>query len=76
MREAGVKEKGALKTSRLQFFRRERLPKPDWIRVRAASAGSQFHAVKRILREQKLHTVCEEASCPNIAECFGMGSAT
>jgi len=76
MREAGVKEKGALKTSRLQFVRRERLPKPDWIRVRAASAGSQFHAVKRILREQKLHTVCEEASCPNIAECFGKGTAT
>ena len=51
MREAGAKEKGALKTSRLQFVRRERLPKPDWIRVRAAGAGSHFHAVKRILRE-------------------------
>jgi len=76
MREAGVKEKGALKTSRLQFFRREKLPKPDWIRVRAASPGSRFHDIKQILREQKLHTVCEEASCPNIAECFGKGTAT
>jgi lipoic acid synthetase len=76
MREAGVKEKGALKTSRLQFFRKEKLPKPDWIRVRAASPGSRFQDVKRILREQKLHTVCEEASCPNIAECFGKGTAT
>ena len=76
MREAGVKEKGALKTSRLRFFRKDKLPKPDWIRVRAAGAGSHFHAVKRILREQKLHTVCEEASCPNIAECFGKGTAT
>ena len=76
MREAGVKEKGALKTSRLRFFRKDKLPKPDWIRVRAASAGSHFHAVKRILREQKLYTVCEEASCPNIAECFGKGTAT
>ena len=76
MREAGVKEKGALKTSRLQFFRKEKLSKPDWIRVRAAGAGSRFHAVKKILREQKLHTVCEEASCPNIAECFGKGTAT
>ena len=76
MREAGVKEKGALKTSRLRFFRKDKLPKPDWIRVRAAGAGSRFHAVKRILREQKLHTVCEEASCPNIAECFGKGTAT
>ena len=76
MREAGVKEKGALKTSRLQFFRKEKLSKPDWIRVRAAGAGSRFHAVKKILREQKLHTVCEEASCPNIGECFGKGTAT
>ena len=76
MREAGVKEKGALKTSRLQFFRKEKLPKPDWIRVRAASPGSRFHDIKQILREQKLHTVCEEASCPNIAECFGKGTAT
>ena len=76
MREAGVKEKGALKTARLQFFRKEKLPKPDWIRVRAASSGSRFHDIKKILREQNLHTVCEEASCPNIAECFGKGTAT
>ena len=76
MREAGVKEKGALKTSRLQFFRKEKLPKPDWIRVRAPSPGSRFHDIKRILREQRLHTVCEEASCPNIAESFGKGTAT
>jgi lipoic acid synthetase len=76
MREAGVKEKGALKTARLQFFRKEKQPKPDWIRVRAASPGSRFHDIKKILREQKLHTVCEEASCPNIAECFGKGTAT
>jgi len=77
MREAGVKEKGALKTSRLTFFpREEKLRKPDWIRVRAPAAGSRFHDIKRILREQKLHTVCEEASCPNIGECFGKGTAT
>jgi lipoic acid synthetase len=37
---------------------------------------SRFHEIKRILREQRLHTVCEEASCPNIAECFGNGTAT
>ncbi len=76
MREAGVKEKGALKTARLRFVPREKLPKPDWIRVRAASPGSRFYEIKRILREQRLHTVCEEASCPNIAECFGKGTAT
>ena len=44
--------------------------------MRAASPNSRFYDIKRILREQKLHTVCEEASCPNIAECFGKGTAT
>jgi lipoic acid synthetase len=76
MREAGVKEKGALKTARLKFFPRDKLPKPAWIRVRAPAPDSRFHDIKRILREQKLHTVCEEASCPNIGECFGKGTAT
>ncbi len=76
MREAGVKEKGALKTARLKFFSKEKLQKPDWIRVRAPGPGSRFHEIKQVLREQKLHTVCEEASCPNIGECFGKGTAT
>src|SRR5689334_9048827 len=74
MREAGVKHKGAQKTIRI--VPREALAKPSWIRVRAPSPNSRFHDIKRILREQKLHTVCEEASCPNIAECFGKGTAT
>jgi lipoic acid synthetase len=74
MREPGVKERGARKTIRI--VPRAPLPKPAWIRVRAASPNSRFYDIKRILREQKLHTVCEEASCPNIAECFGKGTAT
>src|SRR5687768_7142914 len=74
MREAGVKERGARKTIRI--VPRAPLPKPAWIRVRAASPNSRFYDIKKILREQKLHTVCEEASCPNIAECFGKGTAT
>jgi lipoyl synthase len=74
MREAGVKERGARKTIRI--VPQAPLPKPSWIRVRAASPNSRFYDIKRILREQKLHTVCEEASCPNIAECFGKGTAT
>src|SRR3989337_362345 len=74
MREAGVKEKGARKTIRI--VPRAPLPKPAWIRGRAASPTSRFYDIKRILREQKLHTVCEEATCPNIAECFGKGTAT
>jgi lipoyl synthase len=77
MREAGVKEKGAKKTIRIvPQAQAMALPKPPWIRVRAAGADSRFTEIKRILREQKLHTVCEEASCPNIGECFGKGTAT
>jgi len=74
MREAGVKEKGARKTIRI--VPSAPLPKPAWIRVRAPSLDSRFHEIKQILRTQKLHTVCEEASCPNIGECFGKGTAT
>jgi len=51
------------------------LKKPDWIRVKAGNSAT-FTEIKRKLREQKLHTVCEEASCPNIGECFGKGTAT
>jgi len=78
MREAGVKEKGEKKTARIpiKIVPREALPKPSWIRVKAPSADSRFTEIKQILREQNLHTVCEEASCPNIAECFGNGTAT
>lgn len=56
----------------------ERLKKPDWIRVRAGGGASarRFNEIKQILREHQLHTVCEEASCPNIGECFGKGTAT
>jgi lipoic acid synthetase len=78
MREAGTKVKGAAKTARVvvKIVPRERLAKPAWIRVKAASPASRFYEIKEILRAQRLHTVCEEASCPNIAECFGKGTAT
>jgi lipoyl synthase len=78
MREAGVKEKGREKTARIpvKIVPRPPLAKPAWIRVKAASSSTRFYEIKQILREQKLHTVCEEASCPNIGECFGKGTAT
>jgi len=78
VREPGVKQKGALKTARIpvKVVPRRPLAKPAWIRVRAASPNSRFYEIKDILRAQKLHTVCEEASCPNVAECFGKGTAT
>src|SRR5213596_2051965 len=74
---AGVKHKGEAKTSRIpiKLVEAPRLPKTEWIRVRAAGS-SRFYEIKQILREHNLHTVCEEASCPNIGECFGKGTAT
>lgn len=51
------------------------LRKPTWIRVKAAN-GESVSRIKQILREQNLHTVCEEAACPNLPECFGHGTAT
>ena len=75
---ASAKQKAAAKLSRIpvKVEQHEILRKPDWIRVRAGSANTRFYEIKEILREQKLHTVCEEASCPNIGECFGKGTAT
>ncbi len=51
------------------------LRKPDWIRVKL-SAGQEINHVKKLLRESGLHSVCEEAACPNLAECFQHGTAT
>ncbi|MEO8332254.1 MAG: lipoyl synthase [Gallionella sp.] len=72
------KQTGSAKTSRNPIKivpLQERLRKPEWIRVKSGS-GQGYHDVKRMLREHNLHTVCEEASCPNIGECFGKGTAT
>ena len=73
-----AKQKSQAKTARIpiKVVAAERLKKPEWIRVKAAPAGSRFYDIKRILREHNLYTVCEEASCPNIGECFGKGTAT
>jgi lipoic acid synthetase len=78
---AGIVHKGASKTARvfakfpIKLVETERLRKPEWIRVRAPSSP-RFYEIKQILREHRLHTVCEEASCPNIGECFSKGTAT
>jgi lipoyl synthase len=72
------KQKGASKTARIpiKIIPAERLKKPDWIRVKAGMPSSRFNEIKAILRANNLVTVCEEASCPNIGECFGKGTAT
>lgn len=78
MADAGIKQKGELKTARIpiKIVPQEALKKPDWIRVKAGNDAGRFGEIKKMLREQKLHTVCEEAACPNIGECFGRGTAT
>jgi len=70
-------QRGVAKTARIpiKVEAAVALPKPEWIRVRV-SQSERFREVKRVLREAQLHTVCEEASCPNIGECFGNGTAT
>jgi len=74
------KERGADKTARIpiKIVPAPRLQKPEWIRVRIASGteAGRFNEIKTALRGHRLHTVCEEASCPNIHECFGKGTAS
>ncbi|PKO45215.1 MAG: lipoyl synthase [Betaproteobacteria bacterium HGW-Betaproteobacteria-22] len=74
---AGVKEIDAAKTSRIpiKIVPQPVQRKPEWIRMKAPDSA-RYQEIKRILRDNKLHTVCEEASCPNIGECFSGGTAT
>jgi lipoic acid synthetase len=76
--DASAKQKAAAKLSRIPIKVQagEVLKKPDWIRVKAGSPTTRFYEIKDVLRKNKLVTVCEEASCPNIGECFGKGTAT
>lgn len=74
----GEKLKGAAKLARIPIKvlqPSEKLRKPQWIKVRLPT-GERFNEIKQILRQQSLNTVCEEASCPNIGECFNRGTAT
>jgi lipoic acid synthetase len=54
----------------------ERPRRPEWMKVRAPSANTRYFEVKSLVREGGLHTICEEARCPNIADCWGRGTAT
>lgn len=76
--ERGIKLKGADKVARIpiKVIPTVELPtKPDWIRVRIP-ATPEVERVKQLLRQHKLHSVCEEATCPNLGECFASGTAT
>ena len=71
------RQTGSQKTSRnpVKIIPEQTLKKPDWIRVKLKTTGT-FELVKNITKIKGLNTVCEEASCPNISECFGKGTAT
>lgn len=76
--ETGVKLRGADKLARIPIKvvpADEVLRKPDWIRVRVP-VSPEVESIKQTLRKHKLHSVCEEASCPNLGECFSSGTAT
>lgn len=70
-------EKNREKTARIpiKIISNKPLIKPRWIRVTAPEHHSRFYDIKRILRDNNLYTVCEEANCPNMPECFGHGTA-
>jgi lipoic acid synthetase len=72
-----IQHKGAAKTARIpiKVVAKPRLKMPSWIRAKAPSSA-QVAQLKSVLRESRLHTVCEEASCPNLGECFHHGTAT
>lgn len=74
---AGVKQIDAEKTSRIpiKIIPMPTLRKPEWIRMKVPDSA-RFQEIKKVLRDNNLHTVCEEASCPNIGECFSGGTAT
>ncbi len=75
---AGVAQRGADKLARIPIQVEpsvRMLRKPLWIRAKSP-AHPAVQRLKQVLRENNLHTVCEEASCPNIGECFGHGTAT
>jgi lipoyl synthase len=59
----------------IQLGKSRREPKPEWLKVRMPGGG-RYDSVRKTLRELQLHTVCEEASCPNMGECWGSGTAT
>jgi lipoic acid synthetase len=54
----------------------ERPRRPEWMKVRAPSRDTRYFEVRELIHGQRLHTICEEARCPNIAECWGRGTAT
>jgi lipoic acid synthetase len=77
MNTKAIRETGVEKTAKnpVKIEPIEPIKKPDWIRIKLHTS-TKFQDVKKKLRKSSLHTVCEEATCPNIGECFSKGTAT
>ncbi|MCF2055091.1 lipoyl synthase, partial [Escherichia coli] len=52
------------------------LRKPEWMKIKLPADSTRIQGIKAAMRKNGLHSVCEEASCPNLAECFNHGTAT
>src|SRR6056300_811677 len=79
--EAGVKLRDDEKVKHIPVTiipteKEDMLRKPEWIKIRLPRTTDRIDNIKKVLRENNLHSVCEEASCPNLAECFNHGTAT
>ncbi|WP_372872540.1 lipoyl synthase [Shewanella sp.] len=79
--QPGVKLRDADKVARIPVKimpseRETMLRKPDWLRVKLPASNQRITEIKQALRSNGLHSVCEEAACPNLAECFNHGTAT
>ncbi|RKF12764.1 lipoyl synthase [Alginatibacterium sediminis] len=79
--EAGVKLRDADKMAYIPIKvlpteKQDMLRKPDWMRIKLPSDSTRINEIKAAMRKHKLHSVCEEASCPNLSECFNHGTAT
>ena len=81
VKQAGVKYRNQEKLARIpikvvQVQPEDQLKKPSWIKTKYPTDDSKFLAVKALIEKNNLHTVCQEASCPNVTECFSRGTAT
>lgn len=78
---AGVQYRDASKTTlipvqNVSSEKQETLRKPEWMRIKLPADNQRIQQIKDVMRKNNLHSVCEEASCPNLAECFNHGTAT
>lgn len=68
-------KKAGLTIPEKDSIKQRRQPRPNWLKVRLPG-GESYNRLKSLVREQNLHTVCQDARCPNIGECWGKGTAT